>query len=154
MKQMVITVGVAALVMAASVAAAQPATGRGMKWHGSGGWGAGAPYARTYDTKSVETVSGTVVKIEHLTPMRGMSVGVHMILKTDAGELSVHLGPAWYLERQDVKLEPGDAVQVKGSKVTFQGKPAIIAAEVKKGDETLSLRNDSGVPAWSGWRRG
>jgi hypothetical protein len=37
--------------------------------------------------------------------------------------------------------------------VTFEGKPAIIAAEIKKGDETLRLRDDAGVPAWSGWRR-
>jgi hypothetical protein len=154
MRRMVITIAAAALVMAASVAAAQTATGRGMKWQGSGGWGAGAPYARTYDDKTVEALSGTVVKIEHVTPMRGMSAGVHLILKTNAGEISVHLGPAWYIERQDVKLEPGDAVQVKGSRVTFQGTPAIIAAEVKKGDEVLPLRNDSGVPVWSGWRRG
>ena len=86
--------------------------------------------------------------------MRGMTAGVHVLLKTDAGEIPVHLGPAWYVERQDVKLEPGDTIQVKGARVTFQGKPAIIAAEVKKGDETLRLRNDAGVPVWSGWRRG
>jgi hypothetical protein len=151
---MLLSIGIAALVAVASVAAAQPATGPGMKWQGSGGWGMGSPYARTYDVKTVETVSGTVVKIERITPMRGMSAGVHMILKTEAGDISVHLGPAWYIERQDVKLEPGDAVQVKGARVTFQGKPAIIAAEIKKGDELLPLRNDAGVPAWSGWRRG
>jgi hypothetical protein len=86
--------------------------------------------------------------------MRGMTAGVHVLLKTDAGEIPVHLGPAWYVERQDVKLEPGDTIQVKGARVTFQGKPAIIAAEVKKGDETLRLRSDAGVPVWSRWRRG
>lgn len=94
------------------------------------------------------------LRVEHVTPMRGMTAGVHVLLKTDAGEIPVHLGPAWYVERQDVKLEPGDTIQVKGARVTFQGKPAIIAAEVKKGDETLRLRNDAGVPVWSGWRRG
>jgi hypothetical protein len=35
----------------------------------------------------------------------------------------------------------------------FEGKPAIIAAEVKKDDEVLTLRDASGFPAWSGWRR-
>lgn len=148
------SIGIATLVAAASVAAAEPAKGRGMTWQGSGGWGMGSPYARTYDVKAVETVSGTVVRVERITPMRGMSAGVHMVLKTDAGEFSVHLGPAWYIERQDVKLAPGDTVQVKGARVTFQGKPAIIAAEIRKGDEILPLRNDAGVPAWSGWRRG
>ena len=42
---------------------------------------------------------------------------------------------------------------MKGARTTFAGKPAIIAAEVKKGDEVLKLRDDSGFPVWSGWRR-
>jgi hypothetical protein len=42
---------------------------------------------------------------------------------------------------------------MKGSRITFGVKPAIIAAEVKKGDEVLKLRDDSGFPVWSGWRR-
>lgn len=107
-----------------------------------------------YDAKAVETISGQVVKVGRITPMGGMSAGIHVVLKTDAGEMPVHLGPAWYIERQDVKLEPGDTIQVTGARATFQGKPSIIAAEVKKGDATLRLRDDAGVPAWSGWRRG
>ena len=67
--------------------------------------------------------------------------------------MAVHLGPEWYIERLDGKLAKGDAVEVKGSRVTFAGNPAIIAAEVKKGDAILKLRDDNGIPAWSGWRR-
>lgn len=48
---------------------------------------------------------------------------------------------------------PGDKVEVTGSRITFQDKPAIIAAEVKKGDEILKLRDGNGFPAWAGWRR-
>jgi len=66
----------------------------------------------------------------------------------------VILGPQWYLENQDVKIEPKDKVEIKGSRVTIQGKPALVAAEVKKGEETLRLRDESGVPVWSGWRKG
>jgi hypothetical protein len=154
MKRTMTCTVMAALVAIASVAAAQPAAGRGIKWQGSGGWGMGSPYGKAYDVKTVETVAGTVVRLEQITPMHGMSAGVHMILKTDAGELSVHLGPAWYIERQDVKLEAGDAVEVKGARATALGKPTLIAAEVKKGDEVLQLRNNAGVPVWSGWRRG
>ncbi len=32
-----------------------------------------------------------------------------------------------------MKLEKGDKIEVKGSRVTFSGKPAMIAAELKKG---------------------
>jgi hypothetical protein len=44
-------------------------------------------------------------------------------------------------------------VEVRGSRVTMGGKPVIIAAEVRKGDAVLTLRDDQGVPMWSGWRR-
>jgi hypothetical protein len=125
-----------------------------MKWKGSGGWGPGAAYGRLYDVKSVETVSGEVVKIDRITPMPGMSAGVHLVVKTDKGDVSVHLGPQWYLENQDVKIEPKDKVEIKGSRVTIQGQPAVIAAEVKKGDQILKLRDEAGMPMWAGWRRG
>jgi len=71
-------------------------------------------------------------------------------VKTDKDTVSVHLGPSWYLENQDVKIDPKDKVEVKDSRITFGGKPAIIAAEVKKGDEVLKLRDDNGFPVWSG----
>jgi hypothetical protein len=130
------------------------ALAQGMKWRGSGGWGPGSAYGRMYDPKTVETVTGEVVKVDRITPMRGMSGGVHLVVKTDKGDVSVHLGPQWYLENQDVKIEPKDKVEIKGSRVTVQGQPAIIAAEVKKGDEVLKLRDEAGIPMWAGWRRG
>lgn len=82
-----------------------------------------------------------------------MSYGAHMVVKTNKEEISVHLGPGWYLENQDVMIEPKNTVEVKGSRIIFEGKPAIIAAEVKKGDQALKLRDESGLPVWSGWKR-
>jgi len=82
-----------------------------------------------------------------------MSQGVHMMLKTDKETISIHLGPSWYIENQDIKIEPKNKVEVKGSRITFEGKPAIIATEVKKGNEMLKLRDEKGFPVWSGWRR-
>jgi hypothetical protein len=105
-----------------------------------------------YDAKSVETISGTVEKVDAITPRKGMSYGVHMTVKTDKEAVSVHLGPGWYIENQDVKIEPKDKVEVKGSRITFDGRPALIASEVKKGDQVLKLRDENGVPVWSGWR--
>jgi DNA helicase TIP49 (TBP-interacting protein) len=107
-----------------------------------------------YDPKTVETVKGEVVKVDRLTPMKGMSAGIHLLVKTEKEEISVHLGPEWYLLNQDVKIGPGDVVEIKGARTTFQGKAAIIAAEVRKGTDTLKLRDDAGVPVWAGWRRG
>ncbi|HEX5607453.1 MAG TPA: DNA-binding protein [Candidatus Binatia bacterium] len=146
-----IAVAVGAFLVAAITSFAQPR--QGMMWRGSGGWGPGTPYNRMYDPKAMETISGEVISIDRITPNKGMAAGIHMNVKTDKETISVHLGPSWYLENQDVKIEPKDTVEVKGAKTTFAGKPAIIAAEVKKGDETLKLRDESGFPVWAGWRR-
>jgi hypothetical protein len=149
--KIVLSVAAMACFFAASNSYAQ--RGPGMMWRGSGGWGPGDPYNRMYDSKAVETISGEVTSIDSITPNRGMAAGIHMNVKTDKETISVHLGPSWYLENQDVKIEPKDKVEVKGARTTFAGKPAIIAAEVKKGDEVLKLRDDTGFPVWAGWRR-
>jgi hypothetical protein len=139
----------ASLVLIVSTAYAGPWRG----WRGSGGWGVGSQYNRMYNPATVENVSGVVESVDKITPMKGMNSGIHIMLKTDKETISIHVGPEWYIERQDVKLEKGDKIEVKGSRVTFSGKPAIIAAEVKKDDRTLVLRDGSGIPAWAGWRK-
>lgn len=113
----------------------------------------GGGYQIIYNPATVESECGEVVSVDRITPMKGMGTGIHIQLKTDKETISVHLGPAWYIERLDARIEKGDRVEIKGSRVTVDGKPAIIAAEVKKGDELLKLRDDSGIPVWAGWRR-
>ncbi|MBW1739909.1 MAG: DNA-binding protein [Deltaproteobacteria bacterium] len=124
----------------------------GMQWRGSGDWGMGSKYGRMYDPKTVETISGEVISVGRITPRKGMHYGVHLMMKTDKEEISVHLGPGWYIENQEIRIEPKDKITVKGSKIFFNGKPAIIAAEVIKEDKILKLRDESGFPVWSGWR--
>ncbi len=137
------------MLLVTAVAFAQPWKG----WRGSGGWGMGSQYNRMYNPATVETISGTVEAVDKSTPMKGMYNGIHIMVKTDKETISVNLGPEWYIERLDTKIEKGDKIEVKGSRVTLSGKPAIIAAEVKKGDSTLVLRDSAGIPAWAGWRR-
>lgn len=139
----------AVLLLIASLASAQP----GRMWKGSGGWGMGSQFQRMYNPATVETIKGEVVAVDRITPMRGMSHGIHLQVKTEKETIAVHLGPAWYVERLDTKIEKGDTVEVRGSRVTVAGQPAIIAAEVRKGGQVLKLRDENGFPAWAGWRR-
>jgi hypothetical protein len=129
--------------------------GPGPRGGGGGrGWGPGSRYGRLYDPKTVETIEGDVLRVERFTPEKGCPQGVHLVLGTGGGEIPVHLGPAWYLENQETEIQPGDKVEVRGSRVMFEGKPAIIAAEVKRGEDVLVLRDERGVPRWAGWRPG
>ena len=128
-------------------------TAFGASGRGSGGWGMKGAFQRVYDPAAVVSVSGEVIGIDQVAPMKGMGRGIHLMLKTEKETIPVHLGPAWFIERLDTKIGKGDRIEVKGSRVSISGKPAIIAAEVKKGESVLILRDSAGVPVWSGWRR-
>jgi hypothetical protein len=41
----------------------------------------------------VQTIQGEVIAVERVTPVKGMSHGVHLMLKTEKETVSVHLGP-------------------------------------------------------------
>jgi hypothetical protein len=141
--------GILALLLATAAAWAQPGPGGGP----GRGWGAGGPYNRMFNPKTVETLNGEVAIVDKFIPNKNMSYGVHLILKTDKETIPVHLGPGWYMEKQGADFAAGDKVEVTGSRITYQGKPAIIAAKVKKGDQVLKLRDASGVPGWTGQGR-
>ena len=100
----------------------------------------------------METVYGDVVSIEKATSGRGMSYGVHLIVKSDEETLSVRLGPEWYMKDQGFTINPDDKVEIKGHRISDRGEQAIIAAEIKKGDKVLKLRDENGLPFWSGRR--
>jgi len=144
----VTVIGVLSLLIAAA-GWAQPGMGAG----GGQGRGMGA-YNRMYNPKTVETLSGEVVSVEKFTPGRRMSYGVHLTLKTEKETIPVHLGPSWYMEKQGITFAPGEKVEVNGSRISYQGQPTVIAAEVKKGGQVLKLRDAAGVPVWAGqgWR--
>jgi len=114
--------------------------------------GARGGAARLYDPATVTTVSGTITGISRVARGQGHE-GVHLTLATPAGDVQVHLGPDFWVDEQAVQLSPGDAVTVKGSNVTWDGKPALIAATVTRGGAVLALRDDAGRPAWGGPRR-
>jgi hypothetical protein len=89
-----------------------------------------------------------------VVPARGgRGGGLHVSLKTEGAVMEVHLGPTWFLQRDGWELVKGDAVEVTGSVVDVDGATFLIAREVKKGPKALRLRDDQGIPAWSGGRR-
>ncbi|MDD2901966.1 MAG: DNA-binding protein [Syntrophales bacterium] len=133
---------VAAIIMALTLA--------GSAW-AQRGMGSGFGYGRIYNPQTVENVSGQVVSVD--TMSRGDYQGVHLTVKTDKETIAVHLGPSWYLDQQKMIFAPKDTVEITGSRVTFDGKPAIIAAEVKKGGQSLKLRDATGIPLWAGQGR-
>lgn len=112
-----------------------------------------------YDASTEATVSGTVESIEQVTGRGGGGGrrgpgGTHLQLKTSAETLDVRLGPSAFLSEQKIAIAKGDTLEVVGSRVTIDGKPALIAKSVKKGDQVWTLRDSAGLPLWRGGRGG
>ncbi len=126
-----------------------------MPWATSGGWGPDGHYTQLFNPATVETVTGKVASVDEVTPVSTPTRGVRLMLTTqkDETEVSVMLGPSWYVAHQDVRIEPGETVTVTGSKVMIDARPTIIATEVVKGDMVMRLRSRDGKPLWSAWSR-
>jgi len=132
-----------ALALAAAVAAAVPALSPAAPPGPQGG--------RRYDPATVASVSGEVTEVVRVERRRHS--GVHLVVRTDAGPLAVHLGPDWFVERS-MKLAQGDLVEATGSRVQIGGQPVLLARTLKRGAEVLELRDEAGVPRWAGQGRG
>ena len=104
-----------------------------------------------YDPQTVITVHG---RVERLLRLPGIGPGgPHemdhvVILKSDQGNIPVHLGPAWYLSQKRFSPHVGDILEVIGSKITQNGRTVVVAREVTKNGETLRLRDGQGFPLW------
>ena len=116
---------------------------------------------RFYDPKNVITVQGQVEKVETMSRPNhrggegqpGQQTQV-VYLKTDQGTMLVHLGPAKFLEQQQLAPKVGDTMSVTGSKLTTGKGDVLMAAEVKSGNQTVTLRDAQGVPVWRGQGKG
>jgi hypothetical protein len=72
---------------------------------------------------------------------------------TKEGPLPVHLGPAWYLDRQQTRIKTGEKVSVRGARSKMNGQDVLIAEIVKRGGQNMRLRNENGHPVWSAWEK-
>lgn len=107
-----------------------------------------APAApKTYNPAAEVSVSGT---IRHVVGVAGPdgTVGVHLDVITSSGLTHVHLGPAMFIGMNNFSFLVDDPVEIRGAKVLHDGEVAIWARTVKKGEQTLVLRNEDGTPRW------
>lgn len=115
---------------------------------GGMGQGKGMP---KYDPATETTLKGTIeeVKEQECQMCRMGTTGTHLMVKSGSETLEIHLGPTSFLNEKKFSFAKGDQIEVVGSKVKMGGTDALIAREVKKGDQTLTLRNAQGIPQWA-----
>ncbi len=103
-----------------------------------------------YNPQTVVTVAGIVVSMTTPTAHPKLPYLVYLTLQTKEGPITIFLGPSFYVDKLPLQIKALDKIQVTGSKINWEGSPVIVAAEVKKGDKVIKLRDPNGVPIWSG----
>ncbi len=100
------------------------------------------------------TITGKITQVLTETHKPGVYPGMAFLMESQKeGRVRVHLGPVWFLERQEVFFQPGDEVTVKGVCFKANGQTKLVAAQVIKGDHVLVLRDSQGQPLWEAWRK-
>jgi len=101
-----------------------------------------------YDAAAEVKVEGVVQDVQQFwCPING-DEGTHLMLKTDAGLLQVHVAPRRFLHGNGVSFSKGDQIAVVGSTVTYEGHAAMIARKITRGDQTFAFRQPDGTPLW------
>jgi hypothetical protein len=104
------------------------------------------PAAGEYDTATEVTVRGEVTQT-HESKVATDHPGLHLMLKTDKETIEIHACPVRFLSELDFAVETGDSLTVTGS--LKKDPPVIVARELRKGQLSLVLRDEKGVPNWS-----
>ncbi|MHB8909713.1 MAG: DNA-binding protein [Syntrophales bacterium] len=124
-------------------------------------WGFGDPgqqdksgldLERGYDRNTVVKISGPVA-----VPPRPFDGGLMTFDIALPGEqIVVVLGPAWYLQDDNLDWKIGEQVTVRGSLAQGKdGRTYLLSQQISTPDgATIELRSDNGTPSWSGGRRG
>ena len=105
-----------------------------------------------YDRNTVVKISGPVA-----VPPRPLAGGmIAFDLNLPGEQIVVVLGPAWYLQDDNLDWKVGDQVTVRGSLAQGKdGRTYLLSERISiPGGSTIELRGENGSPSWSGGLRG
>ena len=112
-------------------------------------WKADSDYNKKYDVSKLTTSEGTVQSLGTFHIEANSAPGLLIELKTEKGDvMMVHAGPSAFAQSKSFTLATGDKISVTGTQVEFDSKTILMAGEVKRGNDTLTLRDSSGKVQW------
>ncbi len=118
-----------------------------------GGWQTNGRYGQMFSARTVERLRGTVVRTEKIEPLTGMEPGTALVVRVQGqGNMVVHLGPEWFISRQQENFAAGDEIEFAGSKVDINQQAVVMATQLFVAGRVMTLRNDQGVPVWDIWQ--
>ena len=101
--------------------------------------------ARAYDATKETVLSGTITRAGG-RPKAGLPLGMYLELSTAQGEVNVHLGRYFGRVAAQNGLTAGASIKVTGVSMQFAGGEVFIARVITVGNQTLTIRNQNGMP--------
>jgi hypothetical protein len=102
--------------------------------------------ALKYDKSSEVRIKGVIDEVK-----TGADKTVYITLKNDKGLLDVMIAPEKFLKEMEITFAKGDAIEVLGSQLAVDGAPLLLAREVTRNGDVMTMRDDKGKPVWVGW---
>lgn len=100
------------------------------------------------------TVQATVQEVQQVPGQRPGMVGVRLNVITDTGErISVLVGPLYFLEQAGYSPKVGDRITIEGFLINSDVDAILVARTITYGSTTVTLRDEQGMPLWSGGAR-
>lgn len=108
-------------------------------------WGKLGSYGTYYQAEAEAAFEGEVFAVVKIPLTKsGRSYCMALQVMVEGTPCTVYLGPAGYLRRKGMQIEPGDVVSVVGSQVVVNGREMVLAREVMRGADVLKIRQETG----------
>lgn len=102
-----------------------------------------------YDKSTEATFKGTVEEVKDRQCPVGGGMGSHLTLKqSDGTVIEVHLALTKFVTQYELMFQKGDALEITGVKVKFDGADAILARKIKRGSDEFLFRDSDGKRLW------
>jgi len=112
-------------------------------------WAQAPAAALKYDTANEVTIKGVVQEVKDFECRVSGGMGAHLVVKTDKGNVTVHLALSKFLKEYGFGFAKGDEVEVTGVKVKVgDDENAMLARIVVRGNQTFTFRDKNGNPLW------
>jgi sporulation protein YlmC with PRC-barrel domain len=107
-----------------------------------------SPGAVNFDFAHKQTIEGTVVDTGKLGGAAAPGLLALRLKTADDKIVTVNLGPRDYISHQNFYIVDGDRIAVTGAQGTLDGRPMVMATDIRSDGQVLHLRDASGHPLW------
>jgi sporulation protein YlmC with PRC-barrel domain len=117
-------------------------------------WAVGGQLQEQFTQGQEIEIRGTVTNVGRGEISPGTAEAVVVNVRDRQGqEHTVKLGPAWFLQRQDLMVRAGEEIGIEGRQIEIEGRQMILAETVRTVHAGLRLRDEQGQPRWDALQR-